>query len=146
MTRSDNPGDGARLLRAAAREIDELHAFFMTWLGGTRPKNPAALDRLEAALAPGFSMVTPDGRRLSRAAVIGWITAAHGARGAEFRIWITDIEPLHLEPPHALIGYVERQHAEGRETARCASVLFRVDPEGPNGLRWLAVHETWLAT
>ena len=145
MRRSDNPGDGARLLRAAEREIHELHDFFMTWLGGMRPRDQAALDRLEAALAPGFSMVTPDGRRLSRPAVVGWIAAAHGARGAAFRIWITDVEPLHVEPPHALIGYVERQHADGRDSARRASVLFRVDPSGPNGLRWLAVHETWLA-
>lgn len=135
------------LARAAAREIDALHVFFTTWLGGKGPRDPAVLGRLEAALAPRFTMVTPEGKRLARPAIIGWIAAAHGARGTPadpFRIWITDIEILHLDPPHVLAGYVEHQHVQGTDTARRASVLFRADPAGPNGLRWLAVHETWL--
>ncbi len=135
------------LARAAVREIDALHVFFAAWLGGSAPRDPTALSRLEAALAPGFSMVTPEGKRLARPAIIGWIADAHGARGTPadpFRIWITDVELLHVDPPYILAGYVERQHAEGRDTARRASVLFRADPAGPNGLRWLAVHETWL--
>jgi hypothetical protein len=40
--------------------------------------------------------------------------------------------------------YVEHHQLRDRANHRLATVVFRVDPEGSNGLRWLRVHETWV--
>jgi hypothetical protein len=121
-----------------AEEIVALHQVFEATLGA-----PGADDagRYEAAFAPGFAMVTPDGRRLDRAAVLGFRRGARGVRGAGFRIAIEDATPLHIAPPLVLMHYIERQWVGGAETARRASALFDVSGEAP---RWLFVQETWM--
>ena len=121
-----------------AEEIVALHQVFVATLGA-----PGADDagRYEAAFAPGFAMVTPDGRRLDRAAVLGFLRGARGVRGAGFRIAIEDATPLHVAPPLVLMHYIERQWVGGAETARRASALFDVSGEAP---RWLFVQETWM--
>ena len=122
-----------------AAEIVALHQVFEATLGA-----PGADDagRYEAAFAPGFAMVTPDGRRLDRAAVLAFLRGARGVRGAGFRIAIEDAVPLHIAPPLVLMHYIERQWVGGAETARRAAALFDVSGEAP---RWLFVQETWIA-
>lgn len=122
-----------------AAEIVALHKVFQTTLGA-----PGADDdgRYEAAFAPGFALVTPDGRRLDRGAVLAFLRGARGVRGAGFRIAIEDATPLHIAPPLVLMHYIERQWVRGAETARRASALFDVGGEMP---RWLFVQETWIA-
>jgi hypothetical protein len=122
-----------------AEEIRDLHRVFERTLGA-----PGADDagRYEAAFAPGYAMVMPNGRRLDRAEVLGFLHQARGSRGPGFRIAIEDVAVLHAAPPLMLMHYIERQWlAGGIETARRATALFRIEPEGP---RWLFVQETWV--
>jgi hypothetical protein len=122
-----------------AEEIRELHRVFEATLGA-----PGADDagRYEAAFAPGFAMVMPNGRRLDRAEVLDFLHQARGVRGPRFRIAIEDVAVLHAAPPLMLMHYVERQWlAGGIETARRAAALFRMEEDGP---RWLFVQETWI--
>jgi len=131
------------LAAAAVRETRELHEAFEAWF---RPgAADAVLARIEAALAPGFVVVSPDGSQLARHELLALLRAARGCRGPGFRIAVEAAAPLHVAPPLVLLGYVERQRTESGETTRRSSALFRADPAGPNGLRWLAVHETWIA-
>jgi hypothetical protein len=133
------------LAKAAIREAIDLHGFFEAWLGGGSPSDDATFARLEAALAPAFTMVTPEGRRLARATVIDRLRQAHGAKGQSgpFRIAIRDVETLHVEPPLVALGYVEEQDQGGARSTRRATALFREEPQAPHGVHWLALHETW---
>jgi len=136
------------LAAAAELEVEELHAAFTVWF---RPGAPEAVfARFEAALAAGFSMVSPAGLLLAREPLLAGLRAAGGSRGDTFRIAIEDQTPLHIAPPLILFHYVERQWTASLgaacESARRATALLRADPHGPNGLRWLAVHETWITS
>jgi hypothetical protein len=126
------------LAALCAAEIVSLHQVFEATLGA-----PGAEDggRYEAAFAPGFAMVMPNGRRLDRAAVLDFLRGARGVRGAGFRIAIEAAEALHVAPPMVLMHYVERQWVQGAETARRAAALFDVAGPAP---RWLFVQETWI--
>jgi hypothetical protein len=123
---------------ACVAEIVALHQVFERALGAPGEDHAA---RFEAAFAPGFAMVAPNGRRLDRAGVLAFLAAARGSRGAGFRIAIEDVEVLHAAPPLLLMHYIERQWTRGEETARRAAALFRLEPAGP---RWLFVQETWI--
>ena len=123
---------------ACAEEIVSLHRVFEAVLGAPCEEGT---DRFDAAFAPGFAMVMPNGRRLDRAAVLDFLRGARGARGAGFRIAIEDAAPLHVAPPLVLMHYIERQWVGGAETARRACALFDIGGPTP---RWLFVQETWI--
>jgi hypothetical protein len=140
------------LARAALREVTDLHAFFEAWLGGTVADTDAVFSRVERALGDGFTMVSPGGARLRRPDVIGWLRGAHGSRDGQgpFRIAAVEPELLLLRPPLVIVGYVEEQAAGGEVTRRRSTAVFEagVAGEGPvegeEGVRWLALHETWI--
>lgn len=123
---------------ACTREILALHRLFESWLGAP---GHGDFSGFEAAFAPGFAMVMPNGARLDRAQVLAFLQAARGGRGEGFRIAIEDCFPQHEAPGLVLMHYVERQWLHGQETARRAAALFRTGPDGP---RWLFVQETWI--
>jgi hypothetical protein len=133
------------LARAALREVVDLHAFFEAWLGGTAPNTDAEFARLDAVLAESFTMVSTDGRRLSRADVTGSLRKAHGLRGraAPFRIFIVEPEILHVQTPLIAVRYVEEQSAPDTITRRRSTALFEALPDDPSRVQWLALHETW---
>src|SRR5215211_7065646 len=83
------------LIQAAIAETETLHAFFESWLGAD-PPTPESFARVEAALAPTFTLIGPDGRRESRDAVIAALQAERGARGPDFRIRVEAPEPVAL--------------------------------------------------
>ena len=141
------------LAQAALAEVLGLHAFLKAWLGGTIADAPAMFARLESALADDFTQVTPGGARLSRADVIAALRGAHGTRAGAgaFRITIREPELLHLRPPLVVLGYVEEQGGAGAiVTRRRSTALFEAlgesTPDAHAGLRWLALHETWIET
>jgi hypothetical protein len=143
----DVTGPAQALARAALQEVRDLHAFFETWLGGTVPESAQEFARLESALADGFTMVSPDGHRRSRAEVIGRLRQAHGSKGAAgaFRIAIPEAEVLALHPPLVVVGYIEEQVGPAAATRRRSTAVLGVSP-GDERPRWLAVHETWHET
>ena len=49
------------------REVEQLHAFFEAWFKGTLPRTPEAFARFVDVTAPGFHLVTPQGRILAKA-------------------------------------------------------------------------------
>jgi hypothetical protein len=132
------------LAATAIREIRELHGFFEAWLGGSGPSGDIAFRRAEAALASGFTMVTPSGQRLSRSEVLGWLRSAHGSRRdpAPFRISIDESVVLHCEVPLVVVSYVEVQRGAEISTRRSLAVLREAE-DAPCGVLWLALQETW---
>jgi len=130
----------------AIREVVNLHAFFESWFGGTCPATDEAFATVEASLGPSFTMVGPDGTRVSRSKVIAAIRGSHGrkARQGRFAITIAETEILHLFAPLVLVGYVEEQRLGEEVTRRKSTALFMRSPLGPPGVQWIALHETWV--
>jgi hypothetical protein len=139
-------GSGHPLVEAAKREVIGLHAFFEAWLAGTCPGTADCFARLETALSASFTMVPPDGRRLSRPGVIEGLRLAHGGKGTSgpFRITIRGLEVLHLAPPLVALGYVEEQVHGDAFTRRRSTALFASLLHEAERVEWLALHETWI--
>jgi hypothetical protein len=135
--------DAVPAFAAAVREIEELHAAFAAWMGPGG--GPELFARFESAFAPEFTMVGPGGKRLDRAGVLAMLNANRAAFGAGFGIAIEAAVPLAHGADFICVGYDEIQTGRPGPLQRRASAVFRPVQAAPNGLRWLAVHETWIA-
>lgn len=133
------------LAAATRQEVLALHAVFEGWLGGTLPPSDEAFARVEAALAPTFSMVSPEGEVVARTPLLAGLRGAHGAKGRQglFRIAVEDMAVLHLEPPLVVLRYSERQSQGEACTIRHSTAVFRAAPAAPCGVEWIALQETW---
>ncbi len=127
-------------MHRAETEIKELHDFFEHWFNGAI--EPEALDRFEAALAPSFVLVAPDGRRWSRNEIIDRVTAAYD--GERLDIQIRDVRIVDETDTRVTAQYEELHDKQGSRTVRLSTVVFARSEPAPNGLLWLLVHETWI--
>ena len=133
------------LQSACFQEVIDLHAFFQGWLDGTLPNDDALFARFAAANNPAFTLISPDGSMAGGAATGSWIRAAYGTRPG-FRLW-TDAHQMHYQDANlAIVTYREWQTREGATTVRISTAVFRTAPAAPNGVAWVHIHETWLAT
>jgi hypothetical protein len=89
--------------------------------------------------------VGPSGARLNRAGVLEMLRSRKAAFGPAFRIEIRDCIELAAGPGFIAVGYDEIQANRPGPLQRRASAVFLTDAQGPNGLRWLLVHETWIS-
>lgn len=130
-------------LSACRDEIESLHAFFVRWYAGTVGRD--AFDRMEHALVPGFEMVTPDGVRRDRKAVLDGVYDAYGRdEPGTFDIEIRDVGMVREMDGHATVRYEEWQESDEGTTGRLSTALFRETADAPGGLAWLDLHETWI--
>ena len=120
-------------------EIVELHEFFEAWFLGTED----SLERVEQALGAEFTFVGPDGGETDRQATIDRLDAGRG-HTSELRITTSEHRLLHQSDDVLMASYIEGHELAASTNRRLSTVVFTVDPGGPNGLRWLRVHETWL--
>lgn len=123
-------------------EVRELHAFFEGWFTGELP--PEAIERLEDAFHPSFTMVDPAGTVIVRAALIGDVAAAHGL--GEVHIEVDNFHQLAVRDRLIVGRYDEWQH-RARDgvvsiNGRRSTAVFIPDRVAPCGVRWLTVHET----
>lgn len=125
------------------QEIIELHAFFERWLSGDDPPTDEAFQRVRTALADGFELISPDGRRVERTPLLDRLRDAHGAI-PEKRIWIESPRLRYAHGPVQVATYEEWQEDDEGRDGRLSTVVFQQVPDAPNGLVWQHVHETWL--
>lgn len=121
------------------REIVELHEHFEAYFLGTID----SLDRVEAALAPEFTMAGPDGGVAPRAKVMSALLAGH-AHATSLRISISDTALLAAGDEFVVASYVENHELADRSNHRRTTVVFVKETAAPNGLQWLRAHETWI--
>ncbi len=124
------------------KEVTELHDFFEGYFLGTLPADD--LVRLEAALADDFTILSPDGSVSTRDATIHAIRQGHD-HTKSLKITITEPSLLIASDEVVVARYVENHELTNGSNHRWSIVAFRKDPDGPNGLRWVTVHETWVA-
>uniref|UniRef100_A0A7S4NIX8 Sucrose-phosphatase C-terminal domain-containing protein n=1 Tax=Odontella aurita TaxID=265563 RepID=A0A7S4NIX8_9STRA len=132
-------------------EIVRLHDAFVEWFTGSSDNTRDAYDsEIGSALSPSFSMVTPSGNVVPAVLLGERLRGAHGShseRGIEIEIRNAQVASsvglVHL------VRYEEWQRSGGRppvaETARISTALLREEEgNGPHGLMWMHVHETWM--
>ena len=131
------------MIEICRREIEELHQFFQDWFNGDLPETAVSFARFADVMAPDFEMVSPNGRSVP----ITFLQPALRHRYNSWqngRIWIENVRVHWQKGDLLLVVYEEWQSVDGEENGRLSSVLFQQQPNLPNGLLWLYVHETWL--
>lgn len=123
-------------------EIRELHDLFTRWYVGIEPNTDEAFARFADVMADDFVMVTPDGRRLDRQEVLGFVRAGAGSRSLTIETRRHDYRGgaggMHV------MMYEEWQRIDDEETGRYSTAVFRERADTPNGIEWVLVHETWI--
>ena len=120
-------------------EVDELHQFFQALFLA----EVESTDRADDAFGPDFTFVGPDGARSGRNEVLAQLEAGRG-HSSKLRIDIEGHRAIVETDAVIVAEYIEVHHfAEGGNRRR-TTVVFDVDPTGPNGVRWRHVHETFL--
>ncbi|KWI26731.1 nuclear transport factor 2 family protein [Burkholderia stagnalis] len=110
------------------------------WLSGADTTG-AALHALMAPFAPGFTMILTDGRAFDRDGTRELFAKLAGAK-AGLRITLSDVRVLASDDRHAVITYLEAQHAAtGELPARRATAVFARDTAG--AVRWTHLQETF---
>jgi hypothetical protein len=126
------------LSASAAREVVELHAHFVELFTG-RSRD---FSRCDAVFASQFEMVTPEGRRVTRAKILEGLKRAQAK--ADFRITIQDIRPIREDGESVLLQYIEEQYRDGETTRRLSIALFETASQAPLGVVWRYLQETWI--
>lgn len=125
------------------REIETIHEFFVDWYAGAVPES--AFDRVERAMAPDLEMVSPDGGRLDREAVLEAVRNGYDRdEPADFEIDVRNVSLLEGTEDYGLVQYEEWQRIEGEWEGRISVALLRQNPEGPEGFVWSYVQSTML--
>jgi hypothetical protein len=135
------PGE---LFTIAQREIVEFHVAIQRWFSD-KEVDEKTFERIARALAPDFSMTTPDGRQIAEPLVSDWLLKGRASRDKVFRIWIERFRPVIEEGDLAVVIYDECQHCDGRDTRRHVTAVFKRALAAPQGVQWVRVHETWAA-
>ncbi|KVL58802.1 polyketide cyclase [Burkholderia territorii] len=120
--------------------LDASIADIERWLSGT-DTSPAALDALLAAFSADFTMIMTDGRVLDRDGMRALFATLGGAKPG-LRIALSDIRVRVADASHAVLTYLEAQHAaSGELPARRATAVFARDATG--SVRWSHLQETF---
>ena len=121
-------------------EVAELHAVFESYFLGTVDDD---LSRVDAALAPTFTIVSPSGTETSRDQVLAALKAGYN-HTASLAITTTDYQLLDETDELVIAAYTESHALAEASNHRRSTVVFRRQATAPNGLQWLRVHETWI--
>ena len=131
------------LATACEKEVNDLHDFFVEWMGAKVERNDNVFARFSATVGDGFTLIGPDGDMAEREALEPELEATYGAR-PDFKIWIKNCQCKYVSDNQCLITYEEWQDIAGVGSSRLSSALFGLREGAPNGVEWLHVHETWL--
>ena len=130
------------------QEIRELHAFFRAWYRGTIEDTDSAFSRVEKVLASEFTLITSDGYTMPREQLLPLLRGEHAQR-PEIEMRVDQIE-LRLVSGEivdggiALVTYQEHGVTANGARSTLISALLRVNPDTPNGLEWVHIHEVGL--
>lgn len=126
-------------------EVIQLHQFFEGWSTGKLDPSDENFRRFAEVVAVGFEIISPDGQLMKRDQILSRVRDSHGSRkNGTFRIWIENYRSRLIVNGVQLVTYEEWQETDGEQRGRLSSAIFQHEPDAPNGVVWLHVHETWL--
>jgi hypothetical protein len=127
------------------REIRELHAFFQAWYQGTIDDTDSSFARLENVLAPEFTLITADGYTMPRERLLPLLRGEHANR-PEIEIQVDHIQLRLVSREIVLITYQEHGTTANGTRSTLITAILRRNPNTPNGLEWVHIHEVSLPT
>jgi len=108
--------------------------------------NGGDFSRFADVMAEDFEIVFPDGKGMNQPELLTWMRGLEGAlTDQEFEIRIENLEERATAPGMFIVTYEEWQTRDGETNARRSTAVFRENPETPNRVEWVHVHETWLS-
>jgi hypothetical protein len=126
-------------------EVADVHRFFSAWFQGDVPRTEDAWAAIANRLAPGFVLITPGGKVVSRRELVEQLRPRYGRyRESGYPIEVRRFEVRHIGDHHVVATYEEWQGRGEDRTGRLSTAVFERDPSQPNHVRWTHVHETWL--
>ncbi|MFI7416531.1 DUF4440 domain-containing protein [Nonomuraea sp. NPDC049684] len=111
-------------------EIVRHHEVIERWLTGAAA--PEEFARFADAHAPGFTLITPDGRTLSREQVLAEVEALHGGAPG----LTVEIRHVRIVASGGALAVATYQEVQPDRTRQSTVVL--------QAATWLHLHETWL--
>ena len=125
------------------REIRDLHTFFEAWYRGAIDDTDVSFARLESVLAPEFTLITSDGFTASREQLLPLMRAEYAAK-PEIEISIKNVQLKLASGEILLATYEEHGVTANGPRATLITVVLRRNPNTPNGLEWVHIHEVRL--
>jgi len=125
------------------KEIEDLHVFFENWLAGKAAKTEEVYSRFSDSVDDSFNLISPNGVSMSRKELLPSLYQSHGKR-KDVQIWTKKKKLLAQNGDILVVSYEEWQKENNEDRGIVSSAVFIIDPEKPNGVRWLHVHETWI--
>jgi hypothetical protein len=118
-------------------EVIRLHSFFDAWYNG---QESLTMDEFADAMDRQFTIVGPDGRVVSRDAIIAAVRDGFASGGVGIRVENFDV----VERDGYSVCRYDEVHTSGEgTTTRISTAVLEPDTEAPGGFRWMSVHETW---
>ena len=123
-------------------EIEALHQFFVGWFTGALPESAFKSDFLDR-FSDDLIFIPPAGQLLGLSNLESTVRDRHSSN-PNFRIAIRQVQVQRQFDNYVVVTYEEWQRnalaSTPPDNGRLATVLFR----GPEPLKWLHIHETWL--
>lgn len=129
-----------------AREVERFYRFIAEWVRGDFENTDEVFDeRCAGRLSLDFSSVQAEGTAINRGQFLGIIRHLWGVNpGFEFEV--REVRARQLGPEAVLVTFEAWQfnlpspHIDG---CRVSSALLRSDPDSPDRLQWVHVHQSW---
>ncbi len=130
-------------------EVFAFHRFLTRWYSGRDQPDKLLFTEFTDVLDPQFQLVTPFGRIVQRAELVDRVWKAYGAHASAsrpFKVWVERFEGRTIADGLHLALYEEWQWVDARTRVRQTTALFRQSEQARNGVEWVHLHETWLAS
>jgi hypothetical protein len=129
--------------RLCEKEIRELHSFFKAWYQGVVEDSDEAFGRIEAVLAPEFTLITSDGHVIARDQLLAILRAEHSTK-PDIEIWVENFQLRFAEGDIVLATYEEHGTTKNGKRSTLITAVLRKNPEQQNGMEWIHIHEVRL--
>ena len=122
-------------------EIEEIHRLIQDWMVGWAGDKNEFLQRMDLSFDPEFTFVSGSGQE------VGWQDfrshiCALESQSAATRIWADNIRVVAASSTLIVARFDEHERDEENSRSRVSTLVFRCNPNCPNGLAWLRLHET----
>jgi hypothetical protein len=136
--------DSDSLLKQVLIEMCVTREYLASWFAGLLEK-PESLEDfyLSRVLAENFTIVRPDGTRLDRDQTLhGFFERLYGSEPTVIRHENLNMRTILDTGTIVVIGYDEKHVYTDHAVTNALTAIFLKNETAPNGVSWLAVHET----
>ncbi len=138
-------GDDRSLEQRCEAEVVDLHRFIEQWSNAELPETDEAFARFGDVIAASFVIIDADGVLIERQPIVDAVRGAYGRwRDAPGTIRIENFRLHQRDGALAMATYEEWHDLASGRVGRLSSILFGENPDAPNGLDWLHLHEVWM--